>query len=384
MHGACLPLRWFALSHIIAIQIWGGLRKWRATLMASQASVPRGALAAMGVLFMVDALLLLTGFVVLLSGGELLVRGSVRIAQIAGMSPLLIGLTLVGFGTSAPELVTSVQAAMAGSPGIAIGNIVGSNIANIMLILGVAAALSPMLVATNALYRDGMIVLLSAIIFNGIGIFLPLSRPVGAVLLMMLLAYLYYAYRQERTIAMPEGHTAAYDRAEAREDVHAVNGPLEGRGRTVLRTDVMAALLVAVGGIVLVIIGGKLLVEAAVSVARTYNVSEAVIGLTIISVGTSMPELATSAVAAIRKHSDVALGNIMGSNLYNTFGIGGATGLLSPTIIPDEIVRYDNLVMLGATIAMLFMARTGFRLSRLEGLALLSCYAVYLYTLLPK
>ncbi|MFV0367935.1 MAG: calcium/sodium antiporter [Hyphomicrobiaceae bacterium] len=337
-----------------------------------------------GFLFMVDALLLLTGFVVLLSGGELLVRGSVRIAQIAGMSPLLIGLTLVGFGTSAPELVTSVQAAMAGSPGIAIGNIVGSNIANIMLILGVAAALSPMLVATNALYRDGMIVLLSAIIFNGIGIFLPLSRPVGAVLLMMLLAYLYYAYRQERTVARPEGHTAAYDRAEAREDVHAVNGPLEGRGRTVLRTDVMAALLVAVGGIVLVIIGGKLLVEAAVSVARTYNVSEAVIGLTIISVGTSMPELATSAVAAIRKHSDVALGNIMGSNLYNTFGIGGATGLLSPTIIPDEIVRYDNLVMLGATIAMLFMARTEFRLSRLEGLALLSCYAIYLYTLLPK
>ena len=140
---------------------------------------------------MVDALLLLTGFIILLSGGELLVRGSVRVAQIAGMSPLLIGLTLVGFGTSAPELVTSVQAAMSGSPGIAVGNIVGSNIANIMLILGVSAALSPIVVSTNALYRDGMIVLLSAIIFNGIGIMLPLSRPVGAVLFMLLLAVIF-------------------------------------------------------------------------------------------------------------------------------------------------------------------------------------------------
>lgn len=332
---------------------------------------------------MVDALLLLTGFIILLSGGELLVRGSVRVAQIAGMSPLLIGLTLVGFGTSAPELVTSVQAAMSGSPGIAVGNIVGSNIANIMLILGVSAALSPIVVSTNALYRDGMIVLLSAIIFNGIGIMLPLSRPVGAVLFMLLLAYLYYAYKQERTTASTEGHTAAYDKAEALEEIDADTNPKQARLLKTYRTDVATALMTAIGGMLLVIAGGKVLVEAAVSIARTYDVSEAVIGLTIVSIGTSMPELATSAVAALRKHSDVALGNIMGSDLYNTFGIGGATGLLSPTIIPDEIVRYDNLVMLAATFAMLIMARTGYRLSRLEGSALLGCYAVYLYTLIP-
>ncbi len=332
-----------------------------------------------------DLLLLGAGFLVLLTGGELLVRGAVRLAEYAGMSPLLIGLTLVGFGTSAPELVTSVQAAMAGSPGIAVGNIVGSNIANIMLILGAAAAIRPVAVGTTALQRDGMIVLMSAILFNIMGLMLPLNRSVGAVLFALLISYLWYAYRQERTVSAVEGHTAAYEIAEALEEVRPGGKPRWWRWQwTSLRTDLVTALLTAIGGMLLVIAGGRLLVESAVSIARTYEVSEAVIGLTIISIGTSMPELATSAVAAFRRHGDVALGNIMGSNIYNTFGIGGATGLLSPTAIPDEIVRYDNLVMLGASFAMLIFARNGYRVSRSEGLVLLTGYMVYLYTLLPK
>lgn len=333
---------------------------------------------------MIDILLLFAGFLVLLSGGELLVRGAVRIAEQAGMSPLLIGLTLVGFGTSAPELVTSVQAAMAGSPGIAVGNIVGSNIANIMLILGTAAAIRPMAVSSSAFQRDGMIVLASALLFNAIGLSLPLGRPVGAMLLALLVGYLYYAYRQERAAAR-EGHTAAFEVAEAAEEARADGDQTRQRRRwTSFRIDVVTALLTAVGGMLLVVAGGRLLVNSAVSIARTYEVSETVIGLTIISIGTSMPELATSAVAAYRKHGDVALGNIMGSNIYNTFGIGAATGLLSPTVIPDEIVRYDNLVMLAASFAMLIFARTGFRINRAEGLVLLTAYGVYLYTLFPK
>lgn len=334
---------------------------------------------------MIDVLLLGAGFLILLTGGELLVRGAVRVAEYAGMSPLLIGLTLVGFGTSAPELVTSVQAAMQGSPGIAVGNIVGSNIANILLILGVSAAIRPMAVGTAAFQRDGMIVLASAVLFNAVGLMAPLDRAVGAILFGLLVAYLWYAYRQERTSARVEGHTAAFGRAEAIEEFHPDAAEHKRRRRwPPLRIDIVAALLTAIGGMLLVIAGGRLLVDAAVSIARTYQLSEAVIGLTIISIGTSMPELATSAVAAYRKHADVALGNIMGSNIYNTFGIGGATGLLSPTVVPDEIVHYDNFVMLGASVAMLIFARTGHRLSRPEGLLLLAGYGVYLYTLFPK
>jgi len=334
---------------------------------------------------MIDMLVLAAGFLILLMGGELLVRGAVRVAEYAGMSPLLIGLTLVGFGTSAPELVTSVQAALRGSHGIDVGNIVGSNIANIMLILGVAAAIRPMAVGTAAFRRDGMIVLASALLFNAIGLTVPLDRPVGAALLVLLVAYLWYAYRQERAGVHDNGHTATFKRSEALDGFRPDSAEQERRRRwPPVRIDVVTALMTAIGGMLLVIIGGRLLVDSAVAIARTYQVSEAVIGLTIISIGTSMPELATSAVAAYRKHSDVALGNIMGSNIYNTFGIGGATGLLSPTVIPDEIVRYDNLVMLGASVAMLVFARSGYRLSRQEGLVLLAGYGVYLYTLFPK
>lgn len=334
---------------------------------------------------MTDILLLAAGFVVLLAGGELLVRGSVRVAEAAGMSPLLIGLTLVGFGTSAPELVTSVQASLSGSPGIAIGNIVGSNIANILLILGLSALIMPIAVATTAFQRDGMIVLGAALIFNAIGYLLPLDRAVGAGLVVMLVAYLIYAYRQERTMAPAEGHTAAYERAEAMEQLRPDDTapPVRRRWGT-FRIDVVTALLTALGGLLLVIAGGRLLVDSAVSIARAYAVSETVIGLTIIAIGTSMPELVTSAVAAIRRHGDVALGNIMGSNIYNTFGIGGATGLMAPTVIPDEIVRYDNLVMLAASLAMLVFARSGFQLDRREGAILVAGYGLYLYTLWPK
>lgn len=334
---------------------------------------------------MIDMLLLGGGFLILLTGGELLVRGAVRIADYAGMSPLLIGLTLVGFGTSTPELVTSVQAAMQGSPGIAIGNIVGSNIANILLILGVSAVIRPMVVGTTAFQRDGIIVLACALLFNVIGHMSPLDRPVGAILLGLLIAYLWYAYQQEHTSAHVEGHTAAYERAEAIETFRPDAAEQKRQRRwPPIRIDIVTALVTAIGGMALVIAGGRLLVDAAVSIARTYQVSEAIIGLTIISIGTSMPELATSAIAAFRKQADVALGNIMGSNIYNTLGIGGATGLLAPTVIPDEIMHYDNLVMLGASLAMLIFARSGYRLSRPEGFVLLAGYAIYIYTLFPK
>ena len=340
----------------------------------------------------IDVALLLGGFVLLVVGGEVLVRGAVAVAERAGMSPLLIGLTLVGFGTSMPELVTSVQAALAGSPGIAVGNIVGSNISNILLILGISALVSPMAVASIALARDGMIVLATALLFTLVGAFATLSQPIGAAFLAMLVGYIVFAWRQEsRTSEVAvEGHTSAYERAGAYGELH--DGPLpddtahqaKTRASLAERIGVFVPMLMALAGLAIVVVGGKLLVDGAVGIARTMGVSETLIGLTIVAVGTSMPELVTSLVAAFRGHSAVALGNVLGSNIYNTLGIAGATALMAPTAMPAEIVRFDNFVMMAATVALLVLARSGFRISRTEGALLLSGYGAYLWAIWPK
>jgi len=335
---------------------------------------------------MLDIGLLLGGLVLLVIGGELLVRGAVAVAERLGMSPLLIGLTLVGFGTSTPELVTSVQAALANSPGIAIGNIVGSNIANILLILGLSAIITPIAVQSNALRRDGVIVVLTALLFGVVSYTYTLDRIAGVIFVGLLVSYVLYAYRQERTPATAsDGHTSAFEKAEAYDELH--DGPIRHQTEAKKLADRLGPiipLLMALGGLAVVVVGGKLLVDGAIGLARSYGMSEAVIGLTIVAVGTSMPEFVTSVVAAIRKHGDVALGNIMGSNIYNLLGIGGVTALISPTAIPAQIVTFDNLVMLAASLAMFLVAWSGYRISRLEGATLLAGYIAYVYVLLPK
>lgn len=332
---------------------------------------------------MSDILVLVMGLMLLAGGGELLVRGAVAVAERFGMSPLLIGLTLVGFGTSAPELVTSVQASLAGSPGIAIGNIVGSNIANILLILGLSAVITPVAATSRALKRDGTLVLVTALLLVGVGQLGTLDRIVGAAFVVVLAAYLVFAYRQE-TAGAPEGHTVAYEKSEAYEELH--EGPIESGPRvmaTAKRLGPVVPLLMALAGLLIVVAGGKLLVDGATSIARAYGVSETVIGLTIVAIGTSMPEFVTSLIAALRKHSDIAFGNIMGSNIYNILGIGGVTGLMAPTAIPPEIVRFDSLVMVAASVALVGLANSGLKVRRWEGAVLLAGYGAYLWALWP-
>lgn len=328
------------------------------------------------------------GLALLVVGGDLLVRGASTMAQRLGMPPLLIGLTLVGFGTSMPELVTSVEASLLGSPGIAIGNIVGSNIANILLILGITALIAPIAVRQQALKRDGVVVLVTAAVFCGIGFVLPLDRMIGAIFLAGLATYIYYAYRQEMAGA-PAGHTAAYEKQEALEELlnshvvqtQAATAAPDASGRTFAA--VSAPIAMAIGGLVVLVFGGKLLVDGAIGIARGAGISETVIGLTIVSIGTSLPELVTSIIAAVRGHSDVAIGNVLGSNMYNILGIGGVTALIAPTVIPIEIVRFDRLVMLAVSVVLLAVAWTGYRISRGEGLALLAGYGVYVFTIWP-
>ena len=334
---------------------------------------------------MTDVYMLLGGFLLLTVGGELLVRGSVSFAETLGISPLMIGLTFVGLGTSMPELVTSVQAARAGSPGIAVGNFVGSNIANTLLVLGLAALVTPIVMRKSSVRRDGIFVLAISVAFSLIAVFYTLDRIVGVGFLAVLGLYLTYAYRQEAAEwdTWKKGHTAVYEKAEAYSDLRDGVHDRPSVEAAAAPFAFLPPLIMALVGLVIVITGGTVLVDGAVGIARQFNISESVIGLTIVAIGTSMPEIVTSLVAALRKHSDVALGNIMGSNIYNILAIGGTTALISPTDVPERIAHFDNLVMLGAAVLLLTFARTGYRLVRLEGMVLLACYATYIWAIWP-
>jgi cation:H+ antiporter len=320
------------------------------------------------------ALSIIGGLIVLTIGADLLVRGAVSIASRAGVSPLLVGLTIVGFGTSTPELVTSVQGALAGSPGIAVGNIVGSNLFNVAVILALSAVIVPIAVPETALKRDAVIVLGTALLFAAVGWVWTLDRLVGLVFILLLASYLYYAYLQERTAP---GTTAAGEKEAAAEGADAGLAP-GGSGQSVLVSVVLIVL-----GLAMLIGGGRFFVTGSIDLARLLGVSEEVIGLTIVAAGTSMPELVTSLLAALRKQSDVALGNVLGSNIYNILGIGGVTALISPTAMPAQIVTFDNLVMLGLSVVLLVMLYTGRRISRAEGAALLVAYVGYVWWLWP-
>ncbi len=302
---------------------------------------------------------LLAGLALLLVGGESLVRGAAGFAARMGVSPLLIGLTVVGFGTSTPELVTSLEAAFAGSPGIAIGNVVGSNTANVLLILGITALLAPIPVERRAFLGDGTVVALAALACLGVVLVGSLERASGVVLVALLIAYIVYAARRERV-----------EVSAGTDDVVIPTG-----------MGTPAALAFALGGLALTILGARLLVGGAIELAALAGVSDTLIGLTVVAVGTSLPELATSLMAAIRRQPEIAFGNIVGSNIYNVLGILGVTAIVHPIPVPPVIAAFDIWVMLAATAALAAAAVTGWRITRREGAAMLVAYAVYIAVL---
>lgn len=312
---------------------------------------------------MTESILLVAGGLVLLAlGGELLVRGAVGMAARLGISPLLAGLTIVGFGTSMPELATSVQAAMAGSPGIAIGNVVGSNIANILFILGVSAVILPLTVNPASFKRDSIALGGSALLATGAVMIGLIGMAAGVLLVSALIGYIWWAYKSE---------SATHDAEALRHEHEAEDRPVPPDTSPVL----LGGMIVA--GLVAAIFGAGWLVDGATVLASAAGVSEAVIGLTVVAVGTSLPELIACVVAVLRKHEDVALGNIVGSNIYNLCGILGLTAIIHPIEVPAEIASFDIWVMLGVTALLIVQLRSGWRLSRLEGLLLLAIYAGY-------
>ncbi|PWE18582.1 sodium:calcium antiporter [Marinicauda salina] len=310
-----------------------------------------------------DYVFVIAGLVVLLVGGEALVRGAVGVAGRLGVSPLLIGLVVVGFGTSAPELTTSVSASLAGSPGVAVGNVVGSNIANVLLILGAAALMSPVVVEPRAFRRDGPALAAAMLIAAGALAFAPMVRLTGAILVGLLLAYILASYLIDRAMR------------DAAAKLH------EAEAESVTPPDGAASALFLGLGIAGVVGGAWLLVTGAVAIAGALGVPETVIGLSIVAVGTSLPELAASLVAARRGHGDLAFGNIVGSNIFNGLGILGSAALVAPFETPPRVLGPDLWVMLGASGLLIAFALTGQRVSRMEGGVLLALYAGYIASL---
>ncbi len=311
-------------------------------------------------------ILILAGLAGLFLGGEALVRGAVVLARRFGIPPMVIGLTLVGFGTSTPELVTSLEAALGGSPGIAVGNVVGSNIANILLILGLAALIRPIAVAPAGFRRDGAVLVAASLIALAPVLSGALGRGGGAALVALLLVYLTGTLLAERRRNGP-----AAEVYEAEAGAMGPDGTPAGR-----------AWLYVAAGLAGVILGAKALIAGAVTLATALGVSETAIGLTLVAVGTSLPELATSAVAARRGQSAIAFGNVVGSNIFNILGILGATAIAAPLAIPPEIARSDIWVMLGATAVLVWAAVSGWRVTRAEGAAMLALYAGYAWIVL--
>lgn len=305
---------------------------------------------------LLNVLSVLAGLALLLAGGDGLVRGSVALATRMGVSPLFVGLVLVGFGTSAPELFASVEAVRIGAPAIAWGNVAGSNVANVLLILGATATVRAFPVERGALWRDGGVgaaaaLLLLAAAFGGV------TRMAGMLLFASLLAYLAYAWRTERM--GPKADTPL-------PEVKVVPSPL------------WRDLLFTFGGLAFIVLGGNLLIGGARALALALGMSETLVGLSIVAIGTSAPELATS-IAAVRKgHGALAFGNVLGSNIYNILAIGGVTAILAPGSLPPGMLRAELPIMVLTAGLLMVFARTGHRFSRTEGAVMLALYLAYL------
>jgi len=301
----------------------------------------------------VDYLLIVAGLVGLFFGGEALVRGSVGIARRLAIPPLLIGLTVVGFGTSTPELLVSVDAALRGVPDIALGNVIGSNIANILLIVGISALVWPIRVQGATLRRDVTVMVVAALVLLPLFALGQMGRVAGLALFAGLLIYLVQAYRSSVPEPEEEGLPAP--------------------------ASLPASLLWVALGLVALMTGARFLVDGAVAIARGHGISEAFIGLTIVAVGTSLPELATSLIAALRRQSEIAIGNIVGSNIFNILGILGATAMIATIPVAPRFLTFDLPVMIGvsAVLAGLLVMRPV--VGRGVGGVMLLAYAAYVW-----
>lgn len=310
-----------------------------------------------------SVLFLLLGIIMLFLGGEGVIRGSSALALRVGISALVVGLTVVAFGTSSPELIVSVKAALIGNSSIALGNVIGSNIANIALIIGVSALIRPLNVHANVIKREipimiGVSILLIIFLSDG-----KINKIEGMILFSLLLIYTVF--------------NILLSLKESKE----IKNEFESELKT--RLKVSTAVLFFIVGLALLIFGADLFLKGAIALAKIFNISDVVIGLTIVAVGTSLPELFTSVVASIKKESDIAVGNVVGSNIFNILSIVGITAIISP-VSSAGISPVDLTIMLAAALVLLPLSYTNFKISRAEGLFLIIGYIAYIIFLLQS
>jgi cation:H+ antiporter len=317
---------------------------------------------------LVDVVMIIAGFVVLVFGADWLVKGASRLALAAGITPLVVGLTVVAFGTSAPELAVSVTSALSGDADLAVGNVVGSNIANVLLILGVSALVAPLVVHQQLIRLDVPIMVGASVLFYVLAVDGNLSLWDGALLSGCVIAYVVFLIvesRAEKNVAV----LAEYD--ELTEEASHPHSAIAN----------VAWLLVGMIGLVA---GSQLLVIGAVSVATTLGVSELVIGLTVLAIGTSLPELATSIIAAYKGERDIAVGNVVGSNIFNLLSVLGFTGIASLGQVPvsADAIRVDIPIMIGVALLCLPIFRGGYEITRAKGAVFLGAYVYYVVYLI--
>ena len=310
-------------------------------------------------------LILIAGLVLLVAGAEVLVKGASRIAFMFGLSPLVIGLTIVAYGTSSPELMVSIQSSLAGQPDIALGNVVGSNIFNVLLILGVSALITPLVVAQQLIRLDVPILIGISCLTLMFGLDGKISRVDGTIFLIGIILYTTFLLIQSRKEHNPEV-TEEYEREYGGSTARSPQQIAINIGFVVL-------------GLGLLVLGSKFLVDSSIAIARSFGVSELVIGLTLVAAGTSLPELATSVVASIRGERDIAVGNVIGSNIFNILAVLGGSSLFSADglTVSASALRFDIPVMIAVAVICLPVFITGQLIARWEGLLFLSYYVAY-------
>lgn len=309
-------------------------------------------------------LLVLIGIIFLSLGGEALIRGSLGAAKRLNISALMCGIFIIGFGTSAPELVVSINAANNNNSDIAIGNVVGSNIGNILLILGICAVITPLRVKPKVVSRDASTAFLASVLFSFL-VFSERLDNVGAfILISALVAYLCWVFFDERTqTSLP----AQLHLAEAKEV-------------TVVPNNALLIVITISVGLGLLVYGSQLLLQGAIGIASRFSVSDSTVGLTLVAVGTSLPELSISVIAAFRKHADVAVGNVLGSNIFNVLGILGISSFLQPLTASERVIEFDHWIMLLCSLAVILLLYLFRNISRLAGIIFLVLYFVYTIT----
>lgn len=311
---------------------------------------------------MIDILMIIAGLVLLFFGGESLVKGAVSLAYHFGLSKLLVSTVVIGFGTSMPEMTVSIGAALKGASDIALGNVVGSNIANILLIIGLSAILCPLYVAGSGVKRDAFIMIGASLALSGLSFAGKISFFAGLALFTCLIIYILWSYVMEK-----KNQTTPIDESSLNASTVQLTYP--------------KASVFCLTGLVMLIGGAYVLVEGAISIARGFGVTEAVIGLTIVAVGTSLPEMATSLVAAYKKQPDVIIGNIVGSNIFNILAILGLTAMVSPVPFGAQIAGLDVWIMLGVAVILSLYLLRNLTIGKLSGSIMVLFYGLYTFWL---